>query len=108
MTSGQALSCLGATSYTFNVAQNITSVLLEPVQAANLWWPMVATATDRNGNTSELSDPFCPGAYPDVDRSGSVDIVDIMPVSSTHLRAHETVLDLVCRLLLEQNSVRLI
>ncbi|MFZ1509052.1 MAG: right-handed parallel beta-helix repeat-containing protein [Anaerolineae bacterium] len=81
MTSGQALSYLGATSYTFNVAQNITSVLLEPVQAANLWWPMVATATDRNGNTSELSDPFCPGAYPDVDRSGSVDIVDIMLVA---------------------------
>ena len=26
-----------------------------------------------------------------------------MPVSYTHLRAHETVLDLVCRLLLEKN-----
>ena len=25
------------------------------------------------------------------------------PVSYTHLRAHETVLDLVCRLLLEKN-----
>ena len=27
----------------------------------------------------------------------------IVPVSYTHLRAHETVLDLVCRLLLEKN-----
>ena len=26
------------------------------------------------------------------------------PVSYTHLRAHETVLDLVCRLLLEENK----
>ena len=30
--------------------------------------------------------------------------VVIAPVSYTHLRAHETVLDLVCRLLLEKNK----
>ena len=29
-----------------------------------------------------------------------------MPVSYTHLRAHETVLDLVCRLLLEKKKMR--
>ena len=29
------------------------------------------------------------------------------PVSYTHLRAHETVLDLVCRLLLEKNNKKL-
>ena len=29
---------------------------------------------------------------------------DTMPVSYTHLRAHETVLDLVCRLLLEKKN----
>mgnify|MGYP003381529047 CR=1 FL=1 len=29
---------------------------------------------------------------------------EIQPDSYTHLRAHETVLDLVCRLLLEQNN----
>ena len=28
-----------------------------------------------------------------------------MPVSYTHLRAHETVLDIVCRLLLEKKKV---
>ena len=30
--------------------------------------------------------------------------VEIEPVSYTHLRAHETVLDLVCRLLLEKKN----
>ena len=29
-----------------------------------------------------------------------------MPVSYTHLRAHETVLDIVCRLLLEKKKQR--
>ena len=31
---------------------------------------------------------------------------DVAPVSYTHLRAHETVLDLVCRLLLEKKTRR--
>ena len=31
-------------------------------------------------------------------------VVDLPPVSYTHLRAHETVLDLVCRLLLEKKK----
>ena len=34
--------------------------------------------------------------------------VDAMTVSYTHLRAHETVLDLVCRLLLEKKKQELI
>ena len=33
-------------------------------------------------------------------------IADPAPVSYTHLRAHETVLDLVCRLLLEKKKTR--
>ena len=32
----------------------------------------------------------------------------VWPVSYTHLRAHETVLDLVCRLLLEKNKYHLL
>jgi len=32
--------------------------------------------------------------------------VVIIPVSYTHLRAHETVLDLVCRLLLEKKTIQ--
>ena len=39
-----------------------------------------------------------------------VDVVGaecVPPVSYTHLRAHETVLDLVCRLLLEKKKQRL-
>ena len=31
---------------------------------------------------------------------------DVCPVSYTHLRAHETVLDLVCRLLLEKKKTQ--
>ena len=31
-------------------------------------------------------------------------VIEIEPVSYTHLRAHETVLDLVCRLLLEKKK----
>ena len=33
-------------------------------------------------------------------------IDEIVPVSYTHLRAHETVLDLVCRLLLEKKNTQ--
>ena len=41
------------------------------------------------------------------DRAGKVLLLLLLgaePVSYTHLRAHETVLDLVCRLLLEKNK----
>ena len=34
-------------------------------------------------------------------------ITRFRPVSYTHLRAHETVLDLVCRLLLEKKKIKL-
>ena len=34
-----------------------------------------------------------------------VSIDNNVPVSYTHLRAHETVLDLVCRLLLEKKTI---
>ena len=35
---------------------------------------------------------------------GAVRLERLVPVSYTHLRAHETVLDLVCRLLLEKKN----
>ena len=38
----------------------------------------------------------------DIDRDPGADA--FVPVSYTHLRAHETVLDLVCRLLLEKKK----
>ena len=39
-------------------------------------------------------------------RAGAVVLLrrDVGPVSYTHLRAHETVLDIVCRLLLEKKK----
>ena len=38
------------------------------------------------------------------DTQAAVVIGSMVPVSYTHLRAHETVLDLVCRLLLEKKN----
>ena len=35
---------------------------------------------------------------------GAMLVIALAPVSYTHLRAHETVLDLVCRLLLEKKK----
>ena len=51
-----------------------------------------------------------PGWHNDEDDKGKIKIVmtgsasDPVAVSYTHLRAHETVLDLVCRLLLEKKK----
>ena len=47
-----------------------------------------------------------PGSERDkrVDRVAVLAELDVEPVSYTHLRAHETVLDLVCRLLLEKKN----
>ena len=36
--------------------------------------------------------------------AGYTNVHELIPVSYTHLRAHETVLDLVCRLLLEKKK----
>ena len=38
------------------------------------------------------------------DAAESAEVLGYIPVSYTHLRAHETVLDLVCRLLLEKKN----
>ena len=45
----------------------------------------------------------------DLDRvgAGTVNRVSARAVSYTHLRAHETVLDLVCRLLLEKKKTKI-
>ena len=45
--------------------------------------------------------------YFKIDKSGNIYVSNdevTIPVSYTHLRAHETVLDLVCRLLLEKKK----
>ena len=44
------------------------------------------------------------GGPDDVGEDGLEREVRLEPVSYTHLRAHETVLDLVCRLLLEKKK----
>ena len=60
------------------------------------------------------SHPTCPSFEPEPGMSGLGELVgeaiiehspdQVEAVSYTHLRAHETVLDLVCRLLLEKKT----
>ena len=50
---------------------------------------------------ARMKAPPMAGDVPTCDRIGAD---AVMPVSYTHLRAHETVLDLVCRLLLEKKK----
>ena len=49
-------------------------------------------------------DPKGIAPFENVDHVINPDDTDVAPVSYTHLRAHETVLDLVCRLLLEKKN----
>ena len=61
---------------------------------------------DRTGTGIEVQ-ALCPGYthtefHIEIERAGFKK--DQIPVSYTHLRAHETVLDLVCRLLLEKKK----
>src|SRR5664280_3756013 len=61
-------------------------------------WPLFLPV---HGGTSYC--PYPPFLFPDQEdifRESAVAL--LLPVSYTHLRAHETVLDLVCRLLLEK------
>ena len=62
-----------------------------------------STYTDR-GQLSTVNYPNGATAGYTYDNAGR--LTDIVPVSYTHLRAHETVLDLVCRLLLEKKKHR--
>ena len=43
-------------------------------------------------------------SVPGTGKDGGPNCATVKPVSYTHLRAHETVLDLVCRLLLEKKK----
>src|SRR5665811_2256472 len=58
--------------------------------------PLSATQYDSLKNLPERPPNFA--------RPGDPDPIGAMTVSYTHLRAHETVLDLVCRLLLEKKK----
>ena len=57
------------------------------------------SGVDQNGNYTEIRT----WTYTNVCNEQKSDV----PVSYTHLRAHETVLDLVCRLLLEKKNKKI-
>ena len=59
-----------------------------------------ADAVPDRGHPAPGGDLLFPGSV------GQLRRLRALPVSYTHLRAHETVLDLVCRLLLEKKNNR--
>ena len=59
---------------------------------------------DFEPRTLTQAGQFRPVLHQRVFRCGLDDLGRQVPVSYTHLRAHETVLDLVCRLLLEKKK----
>ena len=63
---------------------------------------------DLEGNVLHMHPSIGTALYPEDgdDAAALLDHAD--PVSYTHLRAHETVLDLVCRLLLEKKNTKII
>ena len=67
--------------------------------------PMQATSeTNAKGSNVLIDARRLSVLYPQAFRRGGS--VRASPVSYTHLRAHETVLDLVCRLLLEKKNIQ--
>mgnify|MGYP003381537123 CR=1 FL=1 len=68
--------------------------------ASDVYKRQVQSAIEQNGY-AEISKDDHVADVGDVGATGHYH----MPVSYTHLRAHETVLDLVCRLLLEKKKI---
>src|SRR5664280_2998053 len=67
--------------------------------SAALWWSTIRTPSARNEcSTATFSSSSALSRH----RLVELRVDRPRPVSYTHLRAHETVLDLVCRLLLEK------
>ena len=86
----------------------------DPPKACGIHWPVkmsrkmlsnasyfAFTATPKNKTLEIFGTPFDAGG---VTRRRPFHSYTMKPVSYTHLRAHETVLDLVCRLLLEKKK----
>ena len=72
-----------------------------------LWMHIYTDAEGWVGYWVDLDTLEIDGIYGNVEISEESYMMSLMvykPVSYTHLRAHETVLDLVCRLLLEQKK----
>src|SRR5664280_3731460 len=90
--------------------------LLRSLRSRSDCWAAVASKHQRRCPVAASSAYSRPLPDPDVDDiarriarrrktdhgRGADHIPRVVPVSYTHLRAHETVLDLVCRLLLEK------
>ena len=95
---------------------SVSSVAQEAQYTRPSWWFGAAAGANFNfyqGSTQKLNADFsAPVAFHEgnsVSLFAAPTIEFYMPgsgsVSYTHLRAHETVLDLVCRLMLEQHNI---
>ena len=99
MSLNKTYAVFGLGRYGFSVAKELVNSGVD----------VIAVDTDEqvvNKLSNEL--PFCKCAdTTDVEvlkRLGIANVDTVIAVSYTHLRAHETVLDLVCRLLLEKKK----
>src|SRR5665811_2431257 len=82
-------------------AQHYPPMRCPPVNVES--WPRTTTSTSAPGRASSSAGPP-PRSKPDRPEDTTRHTAGVVPVSYTHLRAHETVLDLVCRLLLEKKN----
>jgi len=73
---------------------------LQDWHPAELGAHVLKALEERNGIDPSIIDDVIMGCVSQVGEQS----LNIGPVSYTHLRAHETVLDLVCRLLLEKKK----
>ena len=90
-------------NFTLSDGESVTSALLPAgpysvaeVNLASPWVQLSATCDNTATPAVETVDPS----------NIALADGDTWPVSYTHLRAHETVLDLVCRLLLEKKKIK--
>src|SRR5665811_1152762 len=98
-----------ALAYSPGVAAACEAIVENPAEARNLTARGNLVAVITNGTAVLGLGAIGPlAAKPVMEGKGmlfkifaDIDVFDIEAVSYTHLRAHETVLDLVCRLLLE-------
>ena len=72
--------------------------------ASDVYKRQAASTADAHAVLARWLDPHLAEIAGHVGQQVGTGVADLVAVSYTHLRAHETVLDLVCRLLLEKKK----
>ena len=92
----------GGTLLSFMDSHTGVMATFTPGTASTVQGDVMAAFSSRGGPAQSLG-----VSKPDITAPGVQILAGNTPVSYTHLRAHETVLDLVCRLLLEKKKTHL-